>query len=180
MERGDKSNNSNFSMNCHSGTHIDAPLHFVAKGESVENVPLKILVGKTLVVDLSHRQTIAISDLEKIWPEETVDRVLFKTPNSEIWGNNQNVFIESFCALEERETRWLLEKKIQLVGIDYLSIQKYGDSPIVHQLLLEAGVVVIEGLDLRQVSAGFYELICLPLKLVGLEGSPARAILRSL
>lgn len=180
MERGDRTNNSNFSMNCHSGTHMDAPLHFVKEGKTVENVSLNLLMGKTFVMDLSHTSEITIADLEKFWPNEDVKRLLFKTPNSKIWETNQEVFVQDFCALREKETRWLLEKGIQLVGIDYLSIQKYGDSPIVHQLLLEAGVVVIEGLDLRDAKAGFYELICLPMKLVGLEGAPARAILRSL
>ena len=180
IKKGDSSNNSNLSMNCHSGTHIDAPLHFVDKGGSVENVSLNILMGKTFVADLSHSKEITVLELEKLWPNEKVDRVLFKTPNSKIWEINQTIFIKNFCALREKETRWLLEKKVRLVGIDYLSIQKYGDSPIVHQLLLEANIIVVEGLNLSKVSAGFYELVCLPLKLTGLEGAPARAILRSL
>lgn len=178
MDRGDKNNNSNLAMSCHSGTHVDAPLHFVKGGQSVENIPLDLLVGKVFVLDLSQSREITLADLEKFWPQEKVDRVLFKTPNSKIWKTGPETFVEEFCALREKETRWLLKKGIRLVGIDYLSIQHFGDSPIVHQLLLTAGVVIIEGLDLSPVSSGFYELICLPLKLVGLEGAPARVALR--
>lgn len=178
LQRGDTSNNSNLSMNCHSGTHIDAPLHFIKNGKTTEGIALGTLVGKAFVADLSDKDEIRLSDLEEVWPEEKVDRLLFKTSNSKAWTIHPITFVKDFCALQEKETRWLLEKEIQLIGIDYLSIQKYGDSSLVHRLLLEANVVILEGLDLSKVSAGFYELVCLPLKLIGLEGAPARAVLR--
>lgn len=164
-------------MNTHSGTHVDAPLHFFDRGESVEKISLKTLLGSAHLFDFSKEEAITCAGLESRWPASgKVERVLLKTRNSALW--EQNHFVENFCALREAEARWLLEKKVGLVGIDYLSVQCYKDSPIVHQLLLEAGIIVIEGLNLSEASSGKYELLCLPLKLVGLEGAPARVVLR--
>lgn len=180
MTKGDRSNNSNFFMNSHSGTHVDAPLHFVKDGISVEKLPLEILVGESLVIDLSGIQSITTADLEKKWPKEKVERLLLKTRNMRYWEEGRNNFAEDYCALTEKTARWVLEKGVQLIGIDYFSIQLFGDSPIVHQLLLKDGVVVLEGINLSSVSEGWYELICLPLKATGLEAAPARAVLRKL
>ena len=180
MAKGDKSNNSNLFMNCHTGTHVDAPLHFINGGESVDQLPLEAMIGEAFVFDLSEKKEIGVEDFEKAWPKEGTKRVLIKTSNSKLWREQPSTFIENYIALTEAPTRWLLNKGIDLVGIDYLSIQRFGDAPIVHQLLLKADVVILEGLDLSTVSSGKYELICLPLKLIGAEGAPARAVLKKI
>lgn len=177
MAAGDKSNNSNFSMNAHSGTHVDAPLHFVDGGESVERFPLDVLIGPTHLLDFSGETAVTCEGLEGRWPPfEKVERLLLKTRNSK--KGPKKDFERDFCALKETETRWLLEKGIRLIGIDAPSIQCFGDGPVVHQLLLEKNVVILEGLRLSEAAAGRYELLCLPLKLAGLEAAPARVVLR--
>lgn len=180
MGQGDVSNNSNLFMNCHTGTHVDAPLHYVAEGNSIEKIPLEALVGEAFVLAISNASEILVGELEKIWPNQKVERVLFKTPNSLLGRNRSPDFVDDYCALNESSARWLLEKKVRLIGVDYFSIQKYKHPPIIHQLLLEAEVVLLEGIDLSQAAPGKYELICLPLKLEGLEAAPARALLRRL
>ena len=159
-------------MNAHSGTHVDAPLHFLADGASVDQLALDRLIGPAFVFDFSDKAEITTVDLEKSWPvQEKVERVLFKTRAFEA---------TDFCALREKEARWLIEKGVCLIGIDAPSIQYFGADPIVHQLLLVSAIIIIEGLCLSHVSAGKYERFCLPLKLVGLEGAPARAVLKKL
>ncbi|MDO8527418.1 MAG: cyclase family protein [Deltaproteobacteria bacterium] len=178
MAKGDKSNNSNLFMNCHTGTHVDAPLHFVADGTAVEQMLLDSMIGEAFVVDLSAHPEIETDDLEKLWPRRPVKRVLLKTRNSALWETRSHEFVSDYCALSQKAAEWFLEKRVALIGIDYLSIQKFGDSPIVHELLLSAGVVILEGINLSDVNQGFYELFCLPLNLVGAEGAPARAVLK--
>lgn len=177
LQRGDRTNNSNFFLNSHAGTHVDAPLHFIAKGKSVDQLSLDDLLGLVHVLDFSNEETISCAGLEVRWPaSEKVERILLKTSNSVLW--ERECFVENFYALREPEVRWLLKKKIRLIGIDYLSIQHYQDLTMVHQLLLQAEVIIIEGLNLSIVPSGKYELLCLPLKLQGLEGAPARVVLR--
>lgn len=179
MAKGDRSNNSNFFMNSHSGTHIDAPLHFFREGKSVDQLPLNTLVGPAMLLDFSLEPGVSVEALEKRWPKaERVTRLLLKTGNSN--GLPAEEFNQDFCALRGPEARWLLEQGIQLIGIDGPSIQYFGEDPVVHQLLLNQGVVIVEGLQLSAVAAGKYELLCLPLKLIGLEGAPARALLRTI
>lgn len=179
MEKGDQSNNSNFFMNSHSGTHVDAPLHFFVQGKNVGALSLDPMVGESHVLDFSNEESITVAGLKSRWPKgEVVDRLLLKTKNSFLWEKDSPSFVENFCALREAEARWLLEKRTRLIGIDSFSIQYYKESSIVHQLLLEDEVVIIEGLNLSRVTSGKYELFCLPLKLQGLEASPARVILR--
>lgn len=180
MPKGDRSNNSNFFMNSHSGTHVDAPLHFVKDGKSVDSMSLEAMIGEAFVFDLSKRNEITVEDLEKGWPKKGTKRVLIKTSNSKLWKDQPNEFVKDYIALTKAPTHWLLDKRVALIGIDYLSIQRFGDPPIVHQILLEAGVVIVEGLDLSNVDEGMYQLICLPIKLAGLEAAPARVILSSL
>lgn len=179
MKKGDQSNNSNFFMNSHSGTHIDAPLHFFSDGKSVDRLALEILLGPAFLFDFSQESEVTVSGLEKCWPKkERVTRLLLKTRNSTLPLGQEGGFKKDFCALKETETRWLLGQGIQLIGIDGPSIQYFGDDPIVHQLFLEKEVVILEGLQLSEVAQGKYELLCLPLKWIGLEGVPARAILK--
>jgi arylformamidase len=158
---GDVVNLSRLDLGVHSGTHVDAPLHFLDGGRSVETLPLDVLVGPCVVVD----------GLDPAAVPAGAERVLFKTPNSRLWERAE--FSEDFVALDAEAARALVERGVRLAGIDYLSI---GDEEA-HRILLGAGVVAVEGLDLREVEPGEYRLVCAPLKLEGAEGAPARVLL---
>jgi arylformamidase len=163
-------NLSRLDLGVHSGTHVDAPLHFVANGASVEAFPLDVLIGPARVADVTAAEgPIRAGDVDVL--PEGVERVLLKTRNSELWGRES--FSAEFVSLDAEGARVLVDRGVKLVGIDYLSI---GDEEA-HRVLLEAGVMAIEGLDLRGVEPGEYQLICAPLKLVGAEGAPARTLL---
>lgn len=179
MKKGDLCNDSNFFMNCHSGTHIDAPFHYFEEGSPVDQVPLEKLIGEVHLLHMPNVISIDERVLEQFWPKgEKVERVLFKTDNSTRWAEAGGGFFKDYCALTQGGAHWLLNKKLHLIGIDYLSIQKFNESPIVHQLLLKSGVVLLEGITLHHVTTGKYTIFCLPLKLLGREGAPARVILR--
>ena len=158
---GDVANLSRLDLGVHSGTHVDAPLHFVEGGGTVETLPLDVLVGPCVVVDGLDPEAV---------PAGAV-RVLFKTPNSRLWDRGE--FSEDFVALDGDGAQALVGRGVRLVGIDYLSI---GDEEA-HRVLLGAGVVAVEGLDLREVEPGEYHLVCAPLRLEGAEGAPARVLL---
>jgi arylformamidase len=166
---GDVVNLSRLDFGVHTGTHVDAPLHFIDGEAGAETLPLDVLVGPARVVDLTGADHL---DAEAFRGVEVGERILLKTRNSELWA--RDTFAEDFLSLDEAGARALIEAGVRLVGIDYLSI---GDEDA-HRALLGAGVVAIEGLDLRGVDPGEYELICGPLKLVGSDGAPARVFLR--
>jgi arylformamidase len=174
---GQAYNVSCLSLGTHSGTHVDAPYHFLADGATVEQLPLEILIGKCRVVELSVRERVVRADLEALDLRDDL-RVLLKTRMS---GQlRQGAFQEDFVYVTEDAATYLVQVGIKLVGIDYLSIEKFGstDYPS-HHKLLEAGVVIVEGLDLSEVEPGEYDMTCLPLRIPGADGSPARVILRS-
>lgn len=173
---GANANVSHLSCGVHIGTHVDAPLHFIDGGSAVETLPLKLLTGRAYVVHVPRATVLNEATLESAGLPPRTRRVLFRTRNSEIWARERD-FQTNFVAVDASGARWLVRKGIQLVGVDYLSVAPYGQSKETHRILLEAGVVVIEGLDLSRVSQGRYSLYCLPLKLMGSDGSPARAIL---
>jgi arylformamidase len=176
---GDEANVSHLACCVHTGTHVDAPCHFLTHGSPVEELPLNLLVGPVQVVELSQvERGITPQHLDALsLPDDTM-RLLFKTRNSAFWDDPQHEFQPDFVALTSDAASWIIEHGIELVGVDYLSVQLFDDSsPLTHQRLLGAGVILVEGLDLRAVSAGRYYLVCLPLKLVGSDGAPARAIL---
>ena len=166
IANGDVVNLTRMDFGLHSGTHVDAPVHFIDGASGVESVELDALIGPCDVVevpDLS-RESVARA------PEGT-ERVLFKTPNSRLWEREE--FSDDFVKLDGEAARALVARRVRLVGIDYLSI---GDEEA-HHVLLEAGVIAVEGLDLRGVEPGEYRLVCAPLKLVGSDGAPARVLL---
>ena len=166
ISEGDAANLTRLDFGVHSGTHVDAPVHFIEGGAGAESLPLDVFLGPCVVVevpDLSRESVAAAPD--------GVERVLFKTPNSELWARDE--FTDDFVKLDGEAARALVERGVRLVGIDYLSI---GDEEA-HRVLLGAGVVAVEGLDLREVEPGQYRLVCAPLKLVGAEGAPARVLL---
>jgi arylformamidase len=163
---GESANISKLDLGVHSGTHVDAPLHFIDGADGADELPLDVLNGPCEVVEAAALDESAVGAVP-----EGAERVLFKTPNSELWA--QNAFPETFERLDGAAARALVERGVRLVGVDYLSV---GDEDV-HRVLLGAGVVPVEGLDLRGVEPGSYELHCLPLRLVGSDGAPARAIL---
>ncbi len=175
---GSASNDSRIACSVHSGTHVDAPLHFIDQGASVEHLPLDILVGPAALVEVPEADIITQEILEnQPLPEET-KRLLIKTRNSALWQDATQAFNPDFVALDSQAARWVVDRGIRLIGVDYLSVQLFNDKdPTTHRVLLEAGVVILEGLDLRAVKPGNYKLICLPIKLVGSDGAPARTIL---
>jgi arylformamidase len=161
-------NLSRLDFGVHSGTHVDAPVHFIDGAAAAESLPLDVLLGPARVLDLTAAERLDASAFDGV---ELQERVLLKTRNSELW--ERETFADEFLALTEDGARALVDAGVRLVGIDYLSI---GDEAA-HQALLGAGVVAIEGLDLRGVEPGEYRLVCAPLKLVGSDGAPARALL---
>lgn len=161
------------SLGSHTGTHIDAPSHIQTGAAGVETYALEAMIGPCQVIDLSHiLSTIQGGDV----PAADTKRMIIKTKNSE---GEINVFDPNFVALDESAARELISRRIQLVGIDGPSIKKKGAQDHVHELLLNAGIVIVEGLWLKDVPAGDYELLCLPLAFTGIDGAPARAILRN-
>ena len=178
MEAGAPVNVTRISSTVHIGTHIDAPRHFFRDGGTVEQLPLEVLTGPCYVVQLPDGiDAITAEVLDRTEVTSEMKRVLFGTRNSHLWARGESGFQTDFVAITEDGAEWLVGRGIQLVGVDYLSVAPYGDSEPTHKVLLGAGVVVVEGLNLASVMRGFYDLYCLPLKIVGCDGAPARAIL---
>jgi len=176
---GDECNVSRLSCSVHSGTHVDAPSHFIDKAPAIDELPLEALIGPVLIVEVPQVDTrIEPEFLDSLSLPAGTERLLFKTRNSNLWRQAEHSFQTEYVALTQEAASWIVARGIRLVGIDYLSVQLFTDSkPLTHCILLQAGVVIIEGLNLRHVSPGAYQLVCLPLKLVGCDGAPARAVL---
>jgi arylformamidase len=174
---GSNDNVSALRCSVHTGTHLDAPLHFIEGGASVDRLSLKILTGRAYVISLPKARLLDAETLEAAGIPPRTRRVLFKTRNSAIWSRKETAFQKDFVGIDAGGAEWLVRKGVQLVGVDYLSVAPYGQSRETHRILLSAGVVCVEGLDLSEVSQGRYALYCLPLKLVGSDGAPARVIL---
>lgn len=171
-----RSNLSCLNLGSHTGTHIDAPLHFFPKGASVDKIALDSLVGNCRVAAVPHVKEILAAHLPSL---SGIQRILFKTENSSRRLLRRKQFAKDFTALSLSAAQVLVKSKIKLVGIDYLSIEKFGHlKPEVHWALLKAGIVIVEGLDLSEAPEGDSEIICLPLLVIGAEGAPARAVLR--
>ena len=176
QERGDPANVSMLRFGSHTGTHVDAPVHFIAGTPGVDALALDVLIGRTLVAQVTSSQTIERADLAAL-PLDGHTRLLLKTRNSALW--ERGTFARDYVAISVDAARFCVERGLKLVGIDYLSIEGFGVSGHpVHTTLLGAGVVILEGLDLSRVTPGVYELICLPLRLAGADGAPCRAVLR--
>ena len=177
ISEGAVCNVSRLDLGAHSGTHIDAPVHFIDGAAGAETTPLDAVIGPAFVVDAADPSgAIDESALERLSIPAGAERLLFKTSNSYLWDEPR--FSPEYVAFTEAAARALASRRVRLVGIDYLSVAPFGDPAPVHRALLEAGVVILEGLDLRAVAPGAYELLCLPLRIVGCDGGPARALLR--
>ena len=170
-----KFNLTRYSFGSHSGTHVDPPFHCIEDGITADKLPLELLIGRARVVEIT---APAIDDVALAEIDLTEDvRLLFKTRNSYLWG--QKKFVEEFVYITPSAARTLVNNGIKVVGIDYLSVEKFGAAePETHLILLGGGVVIIEGLDLREVEPGDYEMICLPLRVKDGDGAPARVVLR--
>ena len=174
---GQPYNVARITLGAHAGTHVDAPYHFLADGVTVEALPLEILMGKCRVVEVRAREKIERAELEALDMRDDL-RVLLKTRMSGQLRVRE--FQEDFVYLTPDAARYLVQAGIKLVGIDYLSVEKFGSQDFAsHHALLGAGVVIIEGLDLSEIEPGEYDMTCLPLRIVGADGSPARVVLRS-
>jgi arylformamidase len=164
-------------MGNHTGTHVDAPAHFIPGGATVTDLSLELMNGNTRVVEFHGKEKIDASDLKKILVVDDF-RVLFKTRNSLLWGSRKK-FKKDHIYLTPDAANFLVESGIKLVGFDYLSVDRFGDESYpVHKILLQNGVILIESLNLAEVEQGDYDMSCLPLKLSGLDAAPARVILR--
>jgi arylformamidase len=176
LATGDSSNVSTVHLSAHAGTHVDAPKHFFDDGPGAEHLALEIMCGRARVIELTTRKGITMDDLAGFDLTEDV-RLLIKTHNSTLWGTS--VFHDDFIGLTEPAARFLVEHGVKLLGVDYLSVEEFKKPGApAHRTLLGAGTIVIEGLNLRDVEPGTYELFCLPLSIVGADGAPARVVLR--
>jgi arylformamidase len=165
-------------MGTHTGTHIDPPFHFIDAGPTMDALPLDALVGSAFVCDLGSAGKIGAEELDGLGIEPGVRRLLMKTANSSMWESMPDEFPEDYVNLSPDGAEWIVERGIRLAGIDFLGIEARGaQGHPTHVALLEAGVVIVEGLDLSHVEAGNYQLICLPLRISQGDGAPARAIL---
>ncbi len=177
IENGANANVSRIDMGVHTGTHIDAPHHFLPDGKTSEYLPLDILIGPSFVLDLPKADIITASVLEKSEIPTGTRRLLIKTRNSQLWTQEGTKFRTDFVGVSSDGAGFLVKLGIQLIGIDYLSVSPYKQSRPTHEIFLKAGVIIVEGLDLSKVTQGHYNLYCLPLKIAGSDGAPARAVL---
>jgi len=180
LEHGDPANVTMLHLGAHTGTHVDAPAHFIRGAPGLASLPLDAFVGEARVVEIPPDAAAVAEEHVAALDGET--RVLFKTRNSAFWHNPRGRFREDFAYIEPAAARALARAGVRLVGFDYLSIERFGSEGFAaHLALLSAGVVILEGLDLRAVAPGRYELLCLPLRLAagGGDGAPARALLRA-
>lgn len=179
---GDVANVSLINFGLHSGTHVDAPAHFIAGGSSVESLDLESLIGEAEVVEVGDDARVIDESFVAANCFRASQRILFKTRNSAFWNNSRSGFRKDYTYIEPAAARRLVESGVKLVGIDYLSVEQFQSQKFeTHHTLLSNGIIILEGLDLRSVPAGIYELVCLPLKIAGGsgDGAPARVILRS-
>lgn len=179
ISRGDTSNVSEIRLGSHTGTHVDPPFHFLDDGTTAEDLPLDVMMGEATVADLRGTPgPIGLDELAGLSLREETIRLLLRTDNSALWAADPRAFPDEYVCLSPDGARWVVENDIRLIGIDFLSIEVRGaPGHPTHRTLLEAGVVILEGLDLSEVEPGEYTLVCFPLKIAGGDGAPTRAVL---
>jgi arylformamidase len=183
LDKGEPANVTALCFGAHTGTHVDAPAHFIKGGSKVDSLDLDTLLGEAHVIEIAGDVSEITERHIEINCPHGARRILFKTRNSSFWNVEDGQFHTDYTYLSPGAAKRLVANGTQLVGIDYLSVERFHSENFqTHETLLANGVVIIEGLDLRQVAAGTYELICLPLKIAGGsgDGAPARVVLRSL
>ncbi len=178
ISKGDQANVSKLSLGAHTGTHMDAPRHFFKRGKSLHELPMEAVIGPGRVISIHDEESVKVAELKKHRIRKG-ERILFKTANSSrVW--NTGKFIKNFVYISPEAAVFLSEKQIRSVGIDYLSVGGfYANGKDIHRSLLGAGIWVIEGLNLANVAEGRYDLICLPIKIMDIDGAPARAVIRT-
>ncbi|GAB4522250.1 MAG: cyclase family protein [Anaerolineales bacterium] len=177
IEDGADANVTRLAMSAHTGTHIDAPYHFIADGRRVHELDINMLMGRVFVLHLPDVSIITADALRHAEIPPRTRRLMFKTRNSNIWLRPSPEFFEKYVALSADAAQYLVDRGVKVVGVDYLSVAPFDATRTTHEILLGAGVIVIEGLDLSSVSEGRYTMYCLPLKLAGADGAPARVVL---
>jgi arylformamidase len=181
MAKGDAADVRRLSLSLHTGTHVDAPTHFIKGGGGVEALSLDALVGPCVVAEIASQPHVTAAALESAFGAKAPERLILRTRNSTgpspLWS--RDAFDPEFAAIAPDAARWIADRGVKLVGIDYLSVEPFGaPEPLTHRTLLGAGVAIVEGLDLRKIPAGEYDLYCLPTFIQGADGAPARVILR--
>jgi arylformamidase len=179
ISEGSDANVTHLSLAVHAGTHVDAPDHFLGNGKGVDQIPLGLLIGPARVIELPEGDTITADMLREANLPAGTTRVLCKTRNSRYWAEGVNTFQEDFMALDEGAAGYLVEQGVKVIGVDYLSVAPFHAPVPTHRILLEAEMLVIEGLNVSGVDPGEYTLYCLPLKIAGADGAPARVLLSS-
>jgi len=180
IKNGEGINLSNIEMSLHTGTHIDAPLHFFENGKAIDEISLDFLIGEVQVIQVPEDVSVINRDFLNTIDFDIPERVFFRTNNSINHYLHDEHFIMDYVAVDSSGASWLVDQGVKVVGIDYLSIASFRDSNEPHKILLGANVIVVEGLDLRYVSEGKYRYVCLPIKIIGREAAPARVLLESL
>jgi arylformamidase len=173
---GDPANVSVVELDVHTGTHVEAALHFLEDGAPIDRVPLEQLVGPARVVRVDG-DAVSAAALDHLGIDAEPSRLLIRTANSERWAKGWGPFDPVYVALTTDAAQWLVERGFELVGLDHLSIQQYGSDGETHRVLMRAGVVILEGLNLAGVEPGMYTLVAAPIRLIGTEAAPARALL---
>ena len=179
ISRGDTSNVSEIRLGSHTGTHIDPPFHFLDGGATADDLPLDVMMGEATVADLTGTAgPIGPDELAGLSLSAEVTRLLLRTDNSALWATDLHAFPDEYVCLSPEGARWVVNQGIRLIGIDFLSIEARGaPGHPTHRALLEASVVILEGLDLSRVAPGGYTLVCFPLKIASGDGAPTRAVL---
>lgn len=178
IAHGDLVNVTGIGIGTHTGTHIDAPWHFIDDGKTLESITPDRLVGPCFVADLtSTADHLSAADFENAGIPENTTRLLVKTKNSDLWRASPSQFSESYAGIAPDGARWLVDNRIDLIGIDYLSVEPFTADGETHRIILGAGLIILETIDLGLVDPGHYTLYCLPLRIDGVDGAPARAVL---
>lgn len=176
ISQGAGANVSRVDFGSHTGTHVDAPKHFFDDGTTVDRLPLDVLMGPALLVEFPADLMAVTEAALRTHDLSGHDRILLRTRNSGFLRNRD--FVRDYTYLAPDGAAYLASLGVRLVGIDYLSIEQFHSGHHrTHRTLLERGIIIVEGLDLSEPPAGPYELVCLPLRLAGLDGAPARAVL---
>ena len=180
VNNGDVCTLSRLESGSHIGTHLDAPLHFIKGGRTVDQLDLDVLIGPCVVAHVPQADVIDAALLDSLNLPDDTRRVLFRTRNSQIWGSaDSGTFRTDYVGVDRSGADWLVGRGVQLVGVDYMSVAPFADTITPHNSLLGAGIIIVENLNLAGVEAGNYQLICLPLKLKDGDGAPVRAVLMS-
>jgi arylformamidase len=177
VDRGDSNTTTTITLGAHTGTHVDAPLHFLKGGDTVDNLDLNVLIGPARVFEALDADALTAEVFEGLNIPAGTERVLVHTRNSRQWAENRPGFDENYVAVTADGAQWLVDHGVKLIGVDYLSVAVYTDTSTPHHILLGAKIIPIEGLNLTDVPAGAYQFVALPMKLAGRDGSPTRVVL---